>query len=269
MRHSTLLITLLAAIAIAAPVVAPRLPSAFEMSETDARDHALDALASGSVNWWAGKDAFLAATPAARVTLVETTLGWTKAFVASPAFTAAWAERRAAAKPEPPTRTGSVDAELAAQREEQRRSIADARAAMAQMPAEHRAAMRESIAQMEAMMAAQAKDSALQGMLRQGLEAERAEAAERHRADLARWEREFPTDPRRLIALRLRAFLDACKDVTWDAKLRHDPTIDKQRFVDPAHERRSSEWKLCYRAGRAPVEAAQRFATTWLAELPR
>lgn len=269
MRRSPLVITLLAAVAFAGPALVVQLPSALDMSEADARGTALDALASGRVEWWAGRDAFLTATPAARVVLVESTLRWTKAFVMSPVFAAGWAERRAAAKPEPPQSAGSADAELAAQREEQRRGIAEMKATLPQMPVDQRTALKETIAQMEAMITAQAKDDTMQGMMREGLEAERAAAAQQHRDDLARWAREFPANPKLLIARRLREFLAACSDVAWDAKLRHDPAIDKQRFVDPAHERRSAEWKLCYRAGRAPVEAARRFTNAWLAELPR
>lgn len=269
MRNGILVPALLAAIAVAAPAAAPRLPAALGIPEADARGYALDAFAGGSVAWWAGKEAFLAAPPAARVALVEQTLAWAKAFVASPAFAQGWAARRAAAKPEPPAAGPSVDAELAAQQSDQQRALREMKAMLAQLPADQRPAMAQTIKEMEATFAAQAKDAQLQGLMRQGLEGERAAAAERHREDLARWERDLPADGRTLVARRLREFLAACDGVVWDAKLRLDPAIGKQRFVDTRLEAKPAEWKLCYRAGREPTEAARRFATAWLAELPR
>lgn len=41
----------------------------------------------------------------------------------------------------------------------------------------------------------------------------------------------------------------------------------KLRFVKPEYERKSSEWKLAYRAGKASTEKARAFAAAWLAEL--
>jgi hypothetical protein len=36
------------------------------------------------------------------------------------------------------------------------------------------------------------------------------------------------------------------------------------RFADPRFESKPDQWKLCYRAGREPVEAARAFAAEWL-----
>ena len=44
--------------------------------------------------------------------------------------------------------------------------------------------------------------------------------------------------------------------------------MDKERFAETRYEMKPSEWKLCYRAGKAPVEAARAFAQGWLKELP-
>ena len=85
---------------------------------------------------------------------------------------------------------------------------------------------------------------------------------------LAEWQKDWPADPKPLIALRLKAFLAACSDVDFAATLIHDPTIDKKRFAETRYEMKPAEWKLCYRAGKAPVDAARGFAQAWLKELP-
>lgn len=69
-----------------------------------------------------------------------------------------------------------------------------------------------------------------------------------------------------LIAARLRQFLDATKDVAFDAKLL-PAGGGLMKFADPQYESRSTYWKMCYRAGKAPVEAARAFAADWLRQL--
>ena len=193
------------AVSAAPAATSPSLPPSLGIPVDDAQGFALDAVASGGVNWWPARTAWSRATPEARVALVNGTLAWSKAFVMSPAFAAVYAERRTATKPEPPESKGSVAAELAAQRAEQRRGMDEMRAALAQMPADQRAAMKEVIAQTEAMLAQQARDPEVQQMMRQGIEAERTERQQRYQESLATWQQDFPADPRRLIALRLQA----------------------------------------------------------------
>ena len=38
-------------------------------------------------------------------------------------------------------------------------------------------------------------------------------------------------------------------------------------FVDPRYEEKPSEWKVCYRAGKEPVETARAMAQEWLQEM--
>ena len=67
------------------------------------------------------------------------------------------------------------------------------------------------------------------------------------------------------MALRLRRFLDATRDVDFTAKL-----VDQnkqQKFADPAFEAKPGEWKLCFRAGKPATDAAREFARKWVADL--
>jgi len=220
------------------------------------------------VNIWILKPAWAATPAAARVALLQGGLEWTKAFAASPAFAAAYAERRTAAKPEPMQHDKTIDQEIAAERAKQRQEMDEFKAQIKQMPADQQKAMKEMVATMEQQAKQMAADPQMQAMIRQGKEAERAAQQQNFAESMATWQKDWPADPKPLIAKRLRSFLSACGDVDFAAKLIHDPQLDKDRFAETRYEMKPGEWKVCYRAGKAPVEAARAFAQNWLKELP-
>jgi hypothetical protein len=98
-----------------------------------------------------------------------------------------------------------------------------------------------------------------------GIRYARAAAAEKHAAAVRTWEAQYPADPSRLIARRLRAFLDVSAEVDYTATL--ESRGGAMRFTNAAYESKSSEWKLCYRAGKETVDAARESAARWLNEL--
>ncbi len=73
------------------------------------------------------------------------------------------------------------------------------------------------------------------------------------------------SDFRPLLKKQLQAFVALCDDVDFGAKLY--PSGSKQYFVNPAYQRKSSEWKLLYRIGKTPTMAARQFAQEWVSEL--
>jgi hypothetical protein len=91
-------------------------------------------------------------------------------------------------------------------------------------------------------------------------------AREYYREQLAEWSANYPATGREALKIRLREFLAESRSVDYAAQLvRRD---GKMRFAKEEYENdRSSEWKLCYRAGKVPVEKARQLATTWLSEL--
>jgi hypothetical protein len=64
---------------------------------------------------------------------------------------------------------------------------------------------------------------------------------------------------------RLDFFIATAPTVDFAAATRQDGKVT--RFVNPQYERKNPEWKLMYRAGRAPVMAALEFARAWRKEL--
>ena len=254
--------------ASASALAAATLPASWRVSDEDARGYALDAMVGGQFNYWAFKAGWSATPANARAALVQGGLAWAKAYAASPAFAAAYAARRAENKPEAPQYTQTVEQELAAERAKQKQELDDFKAQLKSMPADQRKAMADMATMMEQQQKQFAADPQMQAMIRQGKEMERAEHAQRFKDGMVMWQKDWPVDPKPLIAKRLREFLAACSDVDFAAKLIHDPSIDKQRFAETRYEIKSAEWKYCYRAGKAPVEAARAFAQAWMKELP-
>ena len=91
-------------------------------------------------------------------------------------------------------------------------------------------------------------------------------AREYYNEQLAEWKQNYPATGKEMVKRRLTEFLRESANVDFDAKLvRRD---GKLRFANEQYEdEKSGEWKLCYRAGRLPVEKARAFAKAWVAEL--
>jgi hypothetical protein len=83
-----------------------------------------------------------------------------------------------------------------------------------------------------------------------------------NKVDKAENEKKYPSDPNELVKKRLADFLAIAATVDFDAKL-----TDARTFENPAYQKKSSEWKMCFRAGKEVVEAAREEAQKWLDEL--
>jgi len=233
------------------------------VSDNEAREHFLDSIESGfpSFNTAAGK-AFIALPPAARVTAVDASFAWMKAYAASPAFKSSYDKAREGRKPTPPQFKGTVDDELKKNQDDQLKGFANSRAMLASLPADQRPQLEEVLKQAEA----QVKDPEMVKLMRQGIEMSRAGAQKSYQDDLAKWQQNMPVDPQVLIARRLQKFLAESADVDFTAKL--VSANGRQEFADPRYQQKSGEWKMCYRAGKDAVTAARAAAQAWLKALP-
>ena len=234
--------------------------SDLKISKKDAASETVSSLTGGHVNTWRVRSVFKNASPAVRTALVEQTLIWTKAYVNSAQFAKDYAAYREQAKPQPPERTMTVDEELAKRRKERDADLAESKKRIAEMPAEYRKMAEDGYkAAAEAMK--QMDTPEFRKMERQGIEMQRKQEDQNHREQLARWEEEYPENPKELVKKRLEQFLEATEDVDFDAKL------NGRKFAIAQYERKPQEWKLAYRAGKEPVERARAFAEQWLKEM--
>ena len=235
------------------------------VQETGAKRDIVYALINGNVNVYPARQSFKAAAPAARAALVKGAFDWARAYTVSPAFKAEYEKERAGAAPRP-LKAKTVDAELARLKAEQQKGIDEAKKNLPQMPANIRPQMEATIKQMETENAKRDADPKFASMMRQSLEMQIAEDQKQYDESVARYNQRYPADANALIASRLRQFLEVSKDVDFAAALTPAPG-NKQRFANPTYEAKSSEWKLCYRAGKDATAAAREAASAWLASL--
>lgn len=86
------------------------------------------------------------------------------------------------------------------------------------------------------------------------------------KAELAKFEQTYPGTVEGMLKLRLKSFLTLTSDIDFNAPLVKKG--NKMIFEDPLLEKRSREWKMCFRAGPETIKAARAYAEAWLKELP-
>ncbi|MDQ3281956.1 MAG: hypothetical protein M3Q69_11150 [Acidobacteriota bacterium] len=233
------------------------------VAKDDAGQRIIRSLALGNVDYYVVRNAMKSAAPSARAALVEQVLIWTKAYVNSPQFAKDYAAARAEAKPEA-LEQGSVDEELKARREQQKRDEEEQKRALAEMPPEVRKIAEQALK--EAAEAAKQIDAQQLGEIeRAEVEGRQQEEQTSYKQALAEWNAQYPADAKSLVRKRLAEFLARTADVDYDAKTANRG--GRMRFVNADYEAKDSDWKLAYRAGKETTERARAYAKTWLAEL--
>jgi hypothetical protein len=232
-----------------------------------AKEGVLEVLAGGTAYNESAYKVFKSLPGLARETVVRAGLAWIKSYAGSAEFKAAYAELREHKKPKAPEPRPSADDEIKKMKAEMEKSIAEMRKNMAAMDAETKKSMEAGIQQMNAQMERMEKDPQQREIMRQSVEMARADDKKRHEEKLAEWEKRYPADPRLLIKKRINDFLAASAGIDYSANL--VPRGDKMAFAKEEYERKPSEWKLCFRAGKEATEAARALAKAWLAELER
>ena len=161
-----------------------------------------------------------------------------------------------------PTRT--PEDELKRQSDEQKLAAEESKRAIASLPPDQRKALEDALKKTTEMIVAM--DTPEQKQLRlEAIKAMRSERTQQYQQELANWQREYPDDPKPIIARRLREFLALSADVDFAAELRSDG--GRMLFVNPAYQAKSAQWKMCFRAGKEATTAARAAVQAWLQEL--
>ncbi|MBC7902122.1 MAG: hypothetical protein H7Y27_01805 [Gemmatimonadaceae bacterium] len=90
---------------------------------------------------------------------------------------------------------------------------------------------------------------------------------EAYQNQLNAWEEKYPANPIFYVKLKLQEFLEATEGVDFNAA-----TVEKngkKYFTNPSYERKSSNWKMAFRAGKPAVDAGRAFAKEWIAEISK
>ena len=208
--------------------------------------------------------AFKVLPPAARAQAVTSAAAWVKAYTATPEFKAQYAKVRQTHRPDAPTWDTTPEQELQKADDEQKKQMEESKQAIAGLPPDQRKAVEEGM-KMAAEMTAKMNTPEMRKMRLDGIKADRAEQTKSYETALAKWKQDYPEDPRPVIANRLKEFLALSADVDYTAKLARQG--DLSTFATPAYQSKSSQWKMCYRAGKEATDAARAAAQAWLKDL--
>ncbi|MCM4152177.1 hypothetical protein DHD05_11305 [Arenibacter sp. N53] len=78
------------------------------------------------------------------------------------------------------------------------------------------------------------------------------------------WEQSFPANPEVLVKRRLQEYLALVGTVDFGAKLTEPDNYKIRKFVNPVYEKKSPQWKACYRAGKEVNDVFTGFVKEWL-----
>jgi hypothetical protein len=202
-----------------------------------------------------------------RVAVANDLLVAVKQYISSDAFKAEYEKARQQAKPQEPNGT------IRSKEEIRKEKIAEAEKAIKET--------RESIKKTTPEVAAQLigviemyqgyidqykePDNPMIDLFWQGEKQNVEMAIKKYKEDMAKWQTRFPEDSKQLIKNRLKQFIDIAATVDFNAQLKEVNGLKK--FVNPAYERKTAEWKQMFRAGKDVTETTKNFAENWLAEL--
>lgn len=249
---------------MAGAAVAADVLSQLGVAPQQAREAVSEVLGTGLIYPGIGGAAFKAAVPAARAALVNGAVAWLKSYTATPEFKQAYLKMRDTRKPEPPVFKGTPEDELKANAPKDPMKDPDTQKMLASLPPDQRKQMEETFKSVAAMIAAAQTPEAQKAQL-EAIKADRASRTEQYQADLAKWAKDYPDDPKPLVIQRLRDFMAMSADVDFSAKLVKNG--DRYAFASPAYEEKPESWKLCFRAGKDATTAARTAVQAWLKEL--
>jgi hypothetical protein len=234
------------------------------ISEGRAKEAIFDSFMSGAVSIAGKPGAFIAMAPDARVALVNFALNLARTFVESDDFKRRYADHREANGPDPLPEEQTADQVFQRQRAGFENQVNEMRKLFDQITPEQRATLEEGWKDMRARLDEMEKGDKRKEI--EGLLKDERDSQVRQRAEaMKEFEKTYPADPRALVAMRLRRFLDVTSDVNYSAQL-----VDKGKkkvFADAALESMPAEWKMAFRAGKPATDAARAFAQKWLADL--
>lgn len=204
-----------------------------------------------------------------RVSVVETVGKYTKEFAASSDFIKKYNDYRETEKPDAPEKPKSSAELKKEQKENIKQAIENLEKTKKQMPADQQASFDETIKSFKKQLKEvdnpdnpmYSKD--VENMMQQGYLQQLAD----YNKKVEKWKIQYPeNNPKPILKKWLQKFLDNTKDINFNAETATD-TNGKEVFVRTEFERKDNLWKMCYRAGKAPVEAARKFAQSWLKEI--
>jgi hypothetical protein len=238
----------------------------FNLAKEEAASLVLNALVNDTIPYGVVSEAFKAAKPVERPGMINSAVAWIKAYTKTPEFAQNYKLWHDENKPTPPA-GGSAAEEMAKQKSEFQKMVEETKKNLKNVPPEMRKELEKSLNEAIAQQKEMEKNQEMQAAISQGLQEEQKNRQEEYGRKLREFEAKYPVDPKRLIALRLRSFLDLSAAIDFAAKL--FDLDDLKIFADESYEKKPDTWKLCFRAGRESVQAARIAANSWLTEIEK
>ena len=261
--------TLASVVLVTIPAFAQSSLNDLKVSEAELKENAVEVLVRAYVPLDSNRrQAFKAASESDRVTFVHNVFAAVKAYTESEHFRTAYANKRASANPTAPVATASPDEQYAEHLAKQRKELDAMKADMAKMQPEMREMMKGVVEGAEQMYQQQANNPEMVAMMKQEFVEKAKYRQQEYEEKLSRYADQYPVDPKVLIASRLHEFIELTNDIPYGAKLEQG-NGGGMTFADPSLESKSYYWKLCYRAGKKPVETARELAKEWLKQLEK
>jgi hypothetical protein len=211
-----------------------------------------------------GTRAFFKLPPSARAAAATGLFAWAKAYVNSPAFTAAYTKYRRDRIPQARQYDLTVEQAVKQKIDELLAGAERLRQLASTMSPAERANTLAAASELET----QARDAEFIKRLQDGLVAERAAESGSEAEMAANVEEMTPADPKKLFARRLRQFLDATADVDFTTKtISLAGGADGIEFIEPAVRSKPMVWHEAVIVGPAATAAARAAAQAWLKEI--
>jgi flagellar biosynthesis GTPase FlhF len=203
-----------------------------------------------------------------RAAAVREIAEYAKTYTRTAEFNKKYLEYRDGLKPTPPEKPKSMAEQRKEQKKQMQKAIKETEANMKSMSADQKETMKGVVTMYKEQLKSLDDPNnpmftpEIEKMYQQGYEAQVKE----HKEKLAKWETDNPSTPNEMVRKWLTEFLEVSKDVDYNARL-IDGDGGKKMFAMTEFERKPSNWKMCFRAGRESVEAGQTFARQWLSDL--
>lgn len=202
-----------------------------------------------------------------KTAIAKDLLSFTKQYVSSGNFKTEYETMRTQAKPVEPS--GPVKTKEDIRKEhiaETQKSIKQMEESMKTMDAEMKKIMQSGIDMQKGMLKEyQSPNSQMIELFYQGEIMNRQNDTRRYEENLKQWETNYPADYKEVIKERLQKYLSIAATVDFNAELVEKN--GKKYFAKQEYERKSSDWKMIYRAGKEVYEATKPFAEAWLKSL--
>jgi len=266
-----LLLLILAAAFYAGKLIDDRAKSLLQtikLSEDNAKNTIFSDISSNSF-YLPGAKELKSIASGERASQVEVVGKYVKDFTASEDFKKRYNEYRESRKPNPPEKPKTMEELKKENKESLKKSLEEMKVTKASVPSDQQTMFDESIKYLEEQLKAidDPNNTMYSPEMDKYSQMGYDQQMDQHKKDIAEWEAKYPVDnPKPLIKTWLESFLEQSKDVDFKAETAIDEK-GRPLFANQEYERKSSFWKLCFRAGKETTEAGRNFAQTWLGEL--